>query len=126
MTFSPWPCSRISQEIEAPLTSGAPRVGVSPPSIKTSDQVSVEPTSPARLSTVRMESLATLYCFPPVRMTAYIVQFLENKRFSGKRLCRRAGEYTEKVRWVKDRGFAPVTHFEIYRPNHAINLRNGW
>src|SRR5665213_445191 len=73
ITFSPWPCSRISHSTDAPLTSGAPSLGVSPPSIKTSPKVSLEPTSPTRLSTLRTASLATRYCFPPVRTTAYMV-----------------------------------------------------
>src|SRR6478735_804697 len=66
------PCSTISHWTDAPATSGAPIFGASPPSIRTS-RSSLEPTSPDRLSTFRTLSLATLYCFPPVRTTAYMV-----------------------------------------------------
>jgi hypothetical protein len=43
---------------------------LSPPSISTSPSVSVAPTSPSSFSTVSTSSLATVYCLPPVRMTA--------------------------------------------------------
>ena len=57
---------RGAGDIGAPARASAP----SPPTISTSPRVTVAPGSPASFSTSMTSSLATLYCLPPVRMTA--------------------------------------------------------
>ncbi len=52
-----------------------PTLGALPssPIISTSSKRTVEPGSPAKVSTTIMSSLVTLYCLPPVLMTANMI-----------------------------------------------------
>lgn len=60
--------------VGAPLISGAPTVICSPsPIISTSSNDTVAPTSAVRVSILRRSPATTLYCLPPVLITAYIV-----------------------------------------------------
>src|SRR5437899_655318 len=73
MTLSPRLCSTTVALTAAPATSGVPAVEPSPsPTIRTSPNSIVAPGSPASFSTEITSSLATRYCFPPVRITAYM------------------------------------------------------
>src|SRR5215472_15177714 len=72
-TLSACLCSTTVAVTSAPDTVGLPTV-VAAPSLtrSTSPSVTVAPASAGRVSTTITSSLATLYCFPPVRMTAYM------------------------------------------------------
>src|SRR5262245_58917755 len=63
----------ISAETEAPLTTGWPTFGVSPPTRSTSSNVTLSPALPLSFSTRTFCPSETLYCLPPVLMTAYIL-----------------------------------------------------
>src|SRR6516162_9422096 len=59
---------------DAPASRGVPVVTSAPsPIISTSPSSTVAPGSPASFSTEITSSLATLYCLPPVRITANIM-----------------------------------------------------
>ncbi len=74
MTFGPRVCSTISPTTLAPATCGAPTRLVSPSnSASTSSNTTCEPASPGSAMTVIFLSAATVYCLPPVLMTANIV-----------------------------------------------------
>src|SRR5205823_12573067 len=66
-------CSTRVALTEAPSSSGVPVETLAPsPTISTSPSSSVAPGSPSSLSTAITSSLATVYCLPPVRITANI------------------------------------------------------
>src|SRR5690606_21772346 len=74
MTFLSRNCSTTSPATSAPSTSGAPSVTSAPaPTINTFSKVTASPASPASFSTRTRSLAATLYCLPPVLMTANIV-----------------------------------------------------
>src|SRR5690348_1745777 len=62
----------------APATVGAPTFS---PTIRTSVNSTLAPASPAIRSTVSVSSAATVYCFPPVRITAIMEHPVEARRF---------------------------------------------
>src|SRR5712692_4199580 len=75
MILSARRCSTSVALTEAPDTSGVPADTVAPsPSISTSPSSIVAPGSPASFSTAMTSSLATLYCLPPVRITANMME----------------------------------------------------
>ena len=75
MILSARRCSTSSALTEAPATSGVPVDTSAPsPTISTSPNSIVAPGSPASFSTAMTSSLATLYCLPPVRMTANMTE----------------------------------------------------
>src|SRR3954463_15839848 len=75
MILSARRCSTRVALTEAPERSGVPVATVAPsPTINTSGNSSVAPGSPTSFSTAMTSSLATLYCLPPVRMTANMIR----------------------------------------------------
>ncbi len=75
MILSARRCSTKVALTEAPAKSGVPADTVAPsPSISTSANSIVAPGSPASFSTAITSSLATLYCLPPVRITANMIE----------------------------------------------------
>ena len=67
-------CSTTVALTEAPSRSGVPVATSAPsPIISTSPSSIVAPGSAASFSTEMTSSLATLYCLPPVRMTANMI-----------------------------------------------------
>src|SRR5579871_780848 len=73
MIFSPRPCSTTSATTFAPATSGAPIVTSAPsPTMSTSVSSTWAPGSPANNSTSSVSPSRTVYCLPPLRITAYI------------------------------------------------------
>src|SRR5205823_3996309 len=75
MILSARRCSTSVALTEAPESSGVPADTVAPsPTISTSPSSIVAPGSPASLSTAITSSLATLYCLPPVRITANMIE----------------------------------------------------
>ena len=75
MILSPRVCCTTSANTAACSRKGVPTLGSLPssPIISTSSKRTVEPGSPATVSTTIMSSLVTLYCLPPVLMTANMV-----------------------------------------------------
>src|SRR6185503_10928576 len=73
ITFGPRLWSSTSTATDAPATVGRPRIGVSPPTTRTSLSCTIVPTSPSILPTSKTSSGTTRYCRPPVLMTANIV-----------------------------------------------------
>src|SRR5205823_688363 len=66
-------CSTSVALTEAPSSSGVPVETRAPsPTISTSPSSTVAPGSPSSFSTAITSSLATVYCLPPVRITANI------------------------------------------------------
>src|SRR5262249_25070096 len=63
----------ISPLTEAPLTSGEPTLS---PAISTSPNVTDAPASPGKRERSSTSPWATLYCFPPLRMTANMPEIL--------------------------------------------------
>src|SRR4051794_39425774 len=64
-------CSTKVALTEAPSSSGVPVETLAPsPTISTSPNSTVAPGSPSSFSTAITSSLATVYCLPPVRITA--------------------------------------------------------
>src|SRR6185312_12511176 len=63
----PRACFTIEPTTLAPATVGEPTFS---PTIRTSVNSTLAPASPAIRSTVSVSSAATVYCFPPVRITA--------------------------------------------------------
>ena len=73
MILSARDCFTTSANTAALSTKGEPMLADLPlPIISTSDNSTMVPGSPASFSTTMVSSLATRYCFPPVRMTANI------------------------------------------------------
>ena len=72
MTLSALICSITSACTAAPATSGRPKVGSSPPSIRMSLNWILSPASAASFSTRSTSPAWTLYCLPPVFRTANI------------------------------------------------------
>src|SRR6516162_9719628 len=71
MIFGARVCSTTVAATDAPASSGVPIVTSAPsPIISTSASSITAPGSPASFSTEITSSLATLYCLPPVRITA--------------------------------------------------------
>src|SRR6516165_7192515 len=71
MIFGARVCSTTVAATDAPASSGVPVVTSAPsPIISTSASSITAPASPASFSTEITSSLATLYCLPPVRITA--------------------------------------------------------
>src|SRR5512143_1652345 len=72
-TFGCRPCATTVALTVAPLTSGAPTFRSAPvPTANTWSNTTSCPTSAVICSTLTLSPTATLYCLPPVRMTAYI------------------------------------------------------
>ena len=74
MILGALPCSSTSAVTWAPSTRGEPIFGSPPssPTMSTWSKAMVSPTSPSRRSTLTTWPEATRYCFPPVRITAYM------------------------------------------------------
>ncbi len=71
MILSARRCSTSVALTEAPANSGVPVDTLAPsPTISTSASSTVAPGSPASFSTAITSFGATLYCLPPVRITA--------------------------------------------------------
>src|SRR6266849_5543016 len=71
--FGPFPWATISAVTFAPPSAGVPAFTSSPSAMtRMSPSVTVSPTLPARLSTLRRVPSSTRYCLPPLRTMAYI------------------------------------------------------
>src|SRR3546814_8934375 len=73
--LSPRVCSTTSPATQTPSTKGEPDLAPAPsPNIRTDSKATTSPASPSSFSTTITSSLATLYCLPPVLITANMVR----------------------------------------------------